>query len=203
MKRTIAIAGIYILVIAGVLLAVSLGLQKPETSIVQDVGVLTQVTAEVNKYITIKIVSADKNVSIYVPPDAIGNDGYLVLTSLEPNLLSNSNDGWERPVVVNLDLYDLSGKLIANPMIQSTLDICFSLSDQEKIKFNENRENYFIQYYEDKQFIKKWMPINYSTRSDKNQRCGEITHLTLFSLAIKRAIPIFNPSNQVYQYPPK
>jgi hypothetical protein len=205
LNRIVVLAIIIIIIIAGIILASYLGSQKPETTLIPESGVSSQVTAEVNKYLTTKIVSSDEKVTVYIPANAIKGNGYLVLTSMEPNLFTDSNDEWNRPVIVNLDLYDELGKLITEPDIVSFLDICFFLNEKERNDYIDHRENYYIQYYDEKSGQNEWKKLNYSIKSDSNQLCGEIDHLTLFSLAIKgeAKISLPTPVLKLYQIPAK
>ena len=183
-------------------MAYYLGSQKPETTLIPEAGVSSQVTAEVNKYLNTKITSSDNKVTVYIPADAIRDEGYIALTPMEPNTFTDPETGWNRPTVINLALYDKLGKLIAEPDIVFTLDICFSLTDDEKRDYITNRENYYIQFYDDQN---EWKKLNYSIKSDNNQLCGEVNHLSLFSLAIKgfTKIPEPLPTIKLYQIPPK
>jgi hypothetical protein len=198
LNRIVITAGIFVVIIAGIILASYIGLHKPETTLVPERGVSSQVTAEVNKYIFIKIVSSDKKVTVYVPPNAIKNEGYFVLISMEPNIFTDPNGEWKRPIVVSLNLFDRYGKIINKPTLARFLDICFLLGDDESAGFLNNRENYYIQYYEEKQNENKWINLSYSIKSNNKQLCGEIDHLTLFSLAIKGKVEILTPTIKPY-----
>ena len=202
-NRIIIAIGIFISVIAGIILGSYLGLQRPETSLLPEIGASSQVTAEVNNYLDTKIVSSDRKVAVYIPANAIENDGYIVLTSLAPNTFTDPNGEWNRPIVVNLDLYDPFGKLVSEPIITRILDICFLLSEEESAGFQKNRENYYIQYYEEKKSENSWIKISYSSKTDSKQLCGEINHLTLISLAIRGEVGIPTPSDGLYRFPVK
>lgn len=204
MNRIAIFIIIIIFIFAGIVLASYIGSQKPEITLIPESGVSVQVTVEVNKYLTTKISSLDDQVTVYIPANAINDDGYLVLTSMEPDLFTKSNGEWKRPIVININLYSEFGKLITKPDIASYLEICFILNENERYDYINHRENYYIQYY-DESNQSEWKKLNYSVKSDNNQLCGEIEHLTLFSLAIKREANIALPTSVIkpYQIPAK
>ena len=90
-NRMAILAEIVIFIIAGIVMAFYIGSQKPETTLIPESGVSSQVKAKVNKYITIKMSSSDDQAIVYIPPNAIKDDGYLVLTTMEPDLFTDSN----------------------------------------------------------------------------------------------------------------
>ncbi len=198
MKKFILIAFILV-VTAGMILASYLGTQKPETTYKPEIGFSSEVTAEVNKYIKIKMLSQDKKVAVYIPAHAVVKDAYLTLTSMEPNLFTDPNSRWNRPVVINLDLYDNLGALVEGPMFEKHLDICFLFDGQERTDFMNNRQNYFIQYYDEDPNKKDWVNVDNSILyTDSSQFCGEIDHLSLFSLAIKEETQLPAPDKGPY-----
>ena len=201
MKRVIYIACFFIVTIAGVVLATRLGLQKPDTTLLPDFGVSLQVTAEINKYISTKIVTTDKKVTIYIPANSIKEEGSISLTTMQSNLFTDIHGEWDRPIVVNLDVYSPSGIIVHGPTINRNLDICFMLSEEESAGFLENREDYYIQYYKEKEGEDVWEKIEYSSKTDSRQICGEINHLTLFSLAIRREVRTIIPLEEPYLTP--
>jgi len=186
------------------ILAFNIGSQKPEITLIPESGVSAQATVEINKYLATKITSSDNQVTVYLPANSIKNDGYLVLTSTEPNLFTELDGEWQRPIIVNINLYSQQGKLITEPDIESYLEICFILNENERTDYISHRENYYIQYY-DESDQSGWRNLSYSIKSDSNQLCGEIEHLTLFSLAIKGEAKISLPTavDKPYQVPPQ
>jgi hypothetical protein len=197
-KRTVILIGILMIITAGLILAFYLGLKKPDTTLIPESGIASQVTSQINKYINTKIASPDNKVTVFVPADAIKSDGYIVFTSMAPNLFTEPNGEWKRPIVVSLELYDAQGKIIQQPLIKYFIDICFILGDEEKAGYSSHPEDYYIQYYEEKQNENEWLKIAYSSKSDNKQLCGEIDHLTLFSLAIKGEKYVPTPSQGPY-----
>ena len=202
----IVVFAIIILIIAGVILAYYLGSQKPETTLIPEAGVSSQVTAEVNKYLNTKITSSDNKVTVYIPADAIRDEGYIALTPMEPNTFTDPETGWNRPTVINLVFAtDMPfDNQIGRRLIRDTIESVerMGLTDDEKRDYITNRENYYIQFYDDQN---EWKKLNYSIKSDNNQLCGEVNHLSLFSLAIKgfTKIPEPLPTIKLYQIPPK
>lgn len=204
MNRTLILITIVILIIAGLILAFYIGSQKPEITLIPDMGVSVQATVEVNKFLATKIQSSDNQVTVYLPANSIKNDGYLVLTSMEPNLFTEANGEWKRPIIVNINLYSDLGKLITKPDIDSYLEICFLLDKDLRSDYIKHREKYYIQYY-DESDQGEWKNLNYSVKSNNEQLCGEIDHLTLFSLAIRGEAKETLPTSieKPYQIPPK
>ena len=198
MKRIIIIAGLLVVIIGGIILASYIGLHKPETTLLPEIGVSSQVTVEVNKYIFIKMVSSDQKVAVYVPPNSTWDEGYFVLTAMEPNIFTDPEAEWKRPIVVSLILYDKDGKIVDEPTLARVLDICFLMDNAERTEYLEHPENYSIQYYEENQNEKKWVNMRPSLKSNDQQLCGEIDHMGLFSLTTKGNPQIIIPASEPY-----
>jgi hypothetical protein len=139
--------------------------------------------------------------SVFIPAGALEQPGQMVLTSHQPDLLSELGEpGWRRPYVVNIEYQDLGGNLIADPVIIKPLEVCFVLDATLWIEYND-QVLFRIERYDETQNPPAWVQLPLVMYLNRLQLCGTTQHLSLFALAVNddlATMPTATPAIEVY-----
>jgi hypothetical protein len=134
-------------------------------------------------------------VTVYVPPDATTQEGRISINLASPDQsLVADNSGWIRPQVVNIEFQDPGGTTLSDIAFSSPLEICFNLTADEWRDFEAQTDAYQVQHFASQADPPGWEPLPGKTYPARRQVCGQTTHLSLFSLAIKREPVVTGPT---------
>lgn len=135
----------------------------------------------------------DENVTIYVPKDSVNLPGTISIASREPNLFPvAAQPEWTRPQVIEVLFLNTQGTPVPNIVFANPAQVCFKLTPQQWKDFTKRTDAYQVQYYAVENNPRTWQTLPMATDSSKSLLCGQTTHFSIFSLAIRQdaGIPV-------------
>ena len=133
-----------------------------------------------------KFVITPGDVIVFIQENTFDMVSSLRITPSSTTGLSNIDEtGWNRPLIVNVELLDKSGKNIENPDIASPLLICFNLEDSILDEYKKDESSLEIQRFDLEEDPPVWTTLPIAKYTEWNLLCGVTQHLSLFSAAIK------------------
>ena len=184
--KIIIIVSIGLIVIGLIIIAVWQGSKRPTTSL-WGRSVLLQVNAVVCPNYEATLNDPNGDYSVIVPADAISSPGYISLTPREPELFPEAGEtGWSRPMTANVELFDQNGNLTSNVSFTNPIDVCFTLDKSMWERYLHFPGGYKVQYYAEHNISPKWEDLPTTSHADQQQLYGQVSHLTLFALAINQ-----------------
>ncbi len=131
-----------------------------------------------------EVVSAD-HVTLYVPANAILQDGTISIKRLEPDQVPGSDDIWTRPIVVLIQFIDAEGQPVPDVRFLNRLEVCFLLSEDEWADSVQRPTSYQVQFYPPGETPAYWDVLLMSSHAENRELCGLTTRLGMFALAIE------------------
>jgi hypothetical protein len=184
-----------IVALFALVLVVWQGSRAPESSTTNSIPTLKQVTAEVqttNNALLVSMLSGQivfkpGDCTLFIPANALDKPGEISLTPREANILAEAGEpNWERPLVVNVEYKDGLGNPIKDYTINIPVEICFVLDETMWNTYATRPQDFEVQFYSEDENPPRWIPLDLLEQPNHRQLCGESSHLSLFSLAVKK-----------------
>lgn len=176
------------------------GANRPDSSVSASSPVLLQDRAEVLSDRTSLLTLPEGDVTVLVPCCSLGVGGTVSMVESEPNLFPDPAGqlAWSRPRIVNIEYYSPAGELVPYAISSTPVEICFSLTEEQWLRYQTHPENFAIQYYDNQRSPGKWKSMQITNREQQRSLCTKSGHLTLFALAIQQELMPVTGSNEPY-----
>jgi hypothetical protein len=194
--------GIGLFVIAGFLgIVMWQGSSPPDSSVSNASPVFRQDSAQVLPDRPVVIEHSSGGVTLNVPCCSLGIGGTITMVEREPDLLSEPywEKVWSRPKVIQTEFTDRSGEVVPNAYSSTALEVCFTLTKEQRQELLEEPNRIEIQYYDNMYRPYEWRRLSSYASEDGQKICAQVSRLSLFALAVMNEDIPLTGGNEPYQ----